>query len=257
MAIDWITVVAQIVNFAILVWLLKRFLYGPILRAIDAREAEIQARMTEAAQARADAARQEAEYRAKSDALDHERAAALEAIQDEAADLRREMDTKVRAEADAERAAWSGQLQAERRAFLSELRGRAVQGVARLTRKALADMADEALEDRLAAKFESELRAFASDLATAASDSAGETAVVATAFDLPQKRREEIEKTLQHILGEGVPVRFDTSQDNAFGLVLTFAGVQVAWTIDAYLDELESDIEGRLKAPTNRTERAA
>ena len=35
MLIDWFTVFAQAVNFLILVWLLKRFLYKPILHAID------------------------------------------------------------------------------------------------------------------------------------------------------------------------------------------------------------------------------
>ena len=34
MLIDWFTVAAQVVNFLILVWLLKRFLYQPILNAI-------------------------------------------------------------------------------------------------------------------------------------------------------------------------------------------------------------------------------
>ena len=52
MSIDWITVAAQIANFLVLVWLLKRFLYRPILDGIDAREAEIAARMGEAAKAR-------------------------------------------------------------------------------------------------------------------------------------------------------------------------------------------------------------
>ena len=41
MTIDWITVAAQIANFLVLVWLLRRFLYRPILDGIDAREAEI------------------------------------------------------------------------------------------------------------------------------------------------------------------------------------------------------------------------
>ena len=48
MLIDWFTVVAQIVNFLILVALLKHFLYGPLVRAIDAREERIAARLAEA-----------------------------------------------------------------------------------------------------------------------------------------------------------------------------------------------------------------
>ena len=38
MLIDWFTVGAQALNFLILVWLMKRFLYQPILHAIDERE---------------------------------------------------------------------------------------------------------------------------------------------------------------------------------------------------------------------------
>ncbi len=41
MLIDWFTVGAQALNFVVLVWLLKRFLYQPVLDAIDAREARI------------------------------------------------------------------------------------------------------------------------------------------------------------------------------------------------------------------------
>ena len=43
MLIDWFTVSAQAVNFLILVWLMKRYLYQPILVAIDAREKRIAA----------------------------------------------------------------------------------------------------------------------------------------------------------------------------------------------------------------------
>ena len=41
MQIDWITVSAHIVNFLILVWLLKRFLYRPVIRAMDRRIAAV------------------------------------------------------------------------------------------------------------------------------------------------------------------------------------------------------------------------
>ena len=47
MLIDWFTVLAQIVNFLILVALMKRFLYGPLIAAIDAREQSIAARLAE------------------------------------------------------------------------------------------------------------------------------------------------------------------------------------------------------------------
>ena len=47
MQLDWSTVALEVVNFLVLVWLLKRFLYGRILHAIEARESKIAARIAE------------------------------------------------------------------------------------------------------------------------------------------------------------------------------------------------------------------
>ena len=57
MLLDWFTVAAQIANFAILVWLLKRFLYRPVLDAMAAREKRV--RETVAAADRQKAAAEE------------------------------------------------------------------------------------------------------------------------------------------------------------------------------------------------------
>ena len=47
MDVDWITVAAQIANFLVLVWLLKRFLYGPVILAMDERDARIAGELRE------------------------------------------------------------------------------------------------------------------------------------------------------------------------------------------------------------------
>ena len=55
MLINWFTVVAQAVNFLILVWLLKRFLYSHVLHAIDEREKGIANQLAEAEAKKAEA----------------------------------------------------------------------------------------------------------------------------------------------------------------------------------------------------------
>ena len=49
MLFDWFTFGAQTLNFLVLVWLMKRFLYKPILNAIDAREKRIALALADAA----------------------------------------------------------------------------------------------------------------------------------------------------------------------------------------------------------------
>ena len=50
MGINWVTFLAQIVNLFVLVWLLKKFLYRPILNAVDKRQSEILGRVDKARQ---------------------------------------------------------------------------------------------------------------------------------------------------------------------------------------------------------------
>ena len=69
MLIDWFTVGAQALNFIILVWLLKRFLYKPILNAVDAREQRIAAELADADAKRAEAKKERDELVAAEDAL--------------------------------------------------------------------------------------------------------------------------------------------------------------------------------------------
>src|SRR5471030_2866636 len=84
MLIDWFTVGAQALNFIILVWLLKRFLYKPILNAIDARENRIAAELANAATTRTAAETERVEFQRKSTALDEQRSALLGKAVDEA-----------------------------------------------------------------------------------------------------------------------------------------------------------------------------
>jgi len=83
MLIDWFTVGAQALNFLILVWLMKRFLYQPILRAIDARETRIAAELADADAKKAEAQTERDEFRRKNEEFDQQRAALLSKATDE------------------------------------------------------------------------------------------------------------------------------------------------------------------------------
>jgi F-type H+-transporting ATPase subunit b len=65
MLIDWFTVGAQVLNFLILVWLLKRFLYKPILHAIDEREKRIAKELADADAKKAEAEKERDEFQHK------------------------------------------------------------------------------------------------------------------------------------------------------------------------------------------------
>ena len=73
MLIDWFTVGSQAVNFLILVWLLKRFLYKPVLAAIDEREKRITAELQNADQKKAEALKEQTDFLHKNEEFQRQR----------------------------------------------------------------------------------------------------------------------------------------------------------------------------------------
>ena len=101
MLIDWFTVGAQALNFIILVWLLKRFLYKPILNAVDAREKRIAAELADADAKKAEAQKERDEFQHKNEEFDQQRAALLSKATDEAKAERQRLLDEARKAADA------------------------------------------------------------------------------------------------------------------------------------------------------------
>lgn len=77
MGISWTTFIAQIVNFLILVWVLNKFLYRPVVVMIEKRQNQIKDRLQSAEKTLADAEALKAEYAQKMDAFEDEKAAAF------------------------------------------------------------------------------------------------------------------------------------------------------------------------------------
>ena len=121
MLIDWFTVSAQLLNFLILVWLLKRFLYKPILHAIDAREKRIAAELADAAATKADAEKERDDFRQKNEAFDRQRDDLLSKAQDEVEAERVRLLDEARQAADAVRAKRRDALNREQQSLNDEI----------------------------------------------------------------------------------------------------------------------------------------
>src|ERR1700678_322607 len=104
MLIDWFTVGAQALNFLILVWLMKRFLFKPILNALDAREQRIAAELADADAKKAEARKDRDEFQRKNTEFDQQRAALLSKATDEANAQRQRLLDEARKDADSLRA---------------------------------------------------------------------------------------------------------------------------------------------------------
>lgn len=251
MLIDWFTVGAQVLNFLILVWLMKRFLYQPILDAIDAREKRIAAELANAAAKSAEAQAERDEFQRKNEQFDQQRTGLLKTATDEAATERQRLLDEARHTADTLSAKRQETLRNEAHSLNQAISLRTQQEVFAIARKALTDLATTSLEERLVEVFNRRLRELAGEAkatVAAALKTASAPALVRSAFDLPVEQRATIQRTLNETFATEIRVRFETAPDLVGGIELTMNGQKVAWSIADYLGSLEKGVGELLNA---------
>jgi F-type H+-transporting ATPase subunit b len=250
MLIDWFTVGAQALNFIILVWLLKRFLYKPILDAIDAREKRIAAELADADAKKAEAQRERDAFQHKNELFDQQRATLLSNATEEAKVERQRLLGEARQAADALSAKRQEALRSDARNLGNAIRRHTQQEVFAIARKALTDLATTSLEARMGEVFIHRLHEMdgqAKAGLAATFKTASDPALVRSAFDLPVEQRTAIQNALNETFPPEIRVRFETAPDLISGIELTINGQKVAWSIADYLASMETSVGELLK----------
>ena len=245
MLINWFTVAAQIVNFLILVVLLKRFLYGPIIEAMSAREGRIAAQLTEAQQKRQVAQQEEASLRQKVREIEEQRQEMLTEAGLQAEAHKKELFSQARQEVEQIRQKWAEALTRERETFLQNLKQRLAQEVVAISRRALQEMGNLALEQRLTEVFLERLRELAPEEKNAIRESVRETGGelhITTAFELTEGIRQQVAAQVQEQFGPNLALRFAASGELLVGIELITSSRKLAWSLGSFLDTLEEDL---------------
>jgi F-type H+-transporting ATPase subunit b len=250
MLIDWFTVGAQIVNFLILMALLKHFLYDRITAAMDAREEKISSRLQEAD-------RKEEEAQGKLEALDEEKGKIAEKRDQLLADAKKEADAKhkqweqeARNEIEDLRQRWKDALAAQKDSFARDLRQSVAGQVYQICRRALEDLADVSLEERIIESFIGRIQKLDSarkkELAESLSK-ADRPAAVRSAFEATTAMRQKITRMLHDEIFKELEIDYQTEADMLAGIELKAAGKKIAWNLQDYLDTLEKNVAEDLK----------
>ncbi|HSM54752.1 MAG TPA: F0F1 ATP synthase subunit delta [Candidatus Sulfomarinibacteraceae bacterium] len=249
MQIDWFTLLAEIVNFVILVYLLKRFLYDPILGIADAREEEIASRFEEAEAKAAEAQEEATAFRQERQEFEAQRQDLLEQARRAAEEERRRSMAQVRQEVEEERAEWRRQLARQRETFLQALQQQASEEVYAVAGRVVADLADADLQEEIIEQFLVRLREMPApevdDLRRELGDGGVE---VITAFPLSAAERRKIREALDEMLATHKPkIRFSEDGELICGIALRIDGRKVTWNVQSYLDGLQEKVDVALK----------
>jgi F-type H+-transporting ATPase subunit b len=241
--LNWSTFVLEIINFLVLVWILKHFFYRPVINVIAQRRAGIQNSLSEATQLHDDAETLQAQYRDRLADWEQERQQARASLAQEIETERARRLVALQSELEQEREK-SRVAEARRQAdALHKLEETALIQAARFASRVLGEVASPELEAKLLDMLTDELPRFSAERIAALRNNWGQTTeaiVVASAFPLSDSQRQKLRKALTAMTGSDLPLHFEEDAELLAGVRITVG----AWVLGANLqDELRSFAE--------------
>lgn len=239
MELDGTTFVLEIINFLILVWILNRLLYKPVMQVIERRRVAVAATLEEARQREAQAEAQKAQYEGRMTEWDKERETARAHLDAELAELRQQRMSALEQALEAER-----ERQAVVQQRLQDEHARAVeeQAIAQggeFAARLLQRLGGPALDQRIAELVIEDLAALSDERRAALSGELGAKdaeIVITSAHALPAALRERLDRTLAQLGGAQLPPRRYEVDDGLIGGLRIAMG---AWALKASVaDEL-------------------
>lgn len=245
MLINWFTVIAQVFNFLLLVFLLKRFLYKPILNAIDAREKIIADKLAAAETDMNTAHKEQNEFKVKNQEFELQRAALLKKVEDEANELRVGLLDAARKDTEDLKARWEKARINNEQILNQAVRLRTEQEIFAIVGKMLTELSDTSLEEKIIDVFIrkfSDLNQFDKAQLISEPEVNPKSIFVRTMFEVSPKQKALLETNIREILAINAEVSFETAPELISGIELVINDRKISWNISDYMASLEESI---------------
>lgn len=233
------TFILELINFLVLVWILKRFLYRPVLDIVARRREQIEATMAEAKRIDSDAHELKERYEKRLDEWEYEQNEKRNALAHELADERVRQLAEIRKSLDAE-VEKSRAVEKRLVADLEEkLEREGLALGARFSSRLLGLSATPELQTRLVDLFLKNFDAipperFARLLGNP--ELAPDSVDVSSAFELSEGQRKAVAERAKRLCGAAVPVHFGEDPSLLAGIRLSIGGCVLGLNLE---DELQ------------------
>ncbi|MBO8142468.1 MAG: hypothetical protein H0Z37_09900 [Firmicutes bacterium] len=258
MGLDVTVIVAQIINFAVLVWLLNRFLYRPVKGMIKAREDQVRRRIQEAEAMQAEAQQALAAYREQQAELERERGRLLEQAREEARQERARLLEAAAREAEEARRRFAETLAAERAELVAAIQEKLVRQVCATSGRVLSQLSGMSLGDAIIDTLETRWEEQGGTPLLERGQAAAGKLVVRTSFRPAPEQKSRL-AALAARMAFGAPVsrpaqghagkpavEFQIDPALGLGVEIESGGTFISWTARDILEELEKDAVAKL-----------
>lgn len=243
MVVDWFTVIAQILNFLVLVWLLKRFLYKPVLNAIDEREKKIASKLEDAAKHKAEAKKEKEKFLQKNKTFDNELETKMAEVRQKIESKKQRLFEEARIESEVVKKQLKESLREQKNEIREKIKSKTKEEVIAIAKKILSEIADVDLEDQIIRVFIDKIKNLdeieKSKLLETINTTQGKMKIISV-FELSDSSKTQLEKVLHEINTE-LDISYELNSEIVSGIVLETQNFQLAWSIDSFLSSMNTD----------------
>lgn len=243
MLIDPFTIIAQIVNFLILVVLLKRFLYKPITQAMSARSQRIERQLAMAASKEQNAEAEKELYLQKQRELEAQKQEWLTQATKEVESKKEELTQTAILDVEQMRSQWYRDFERDRQQLTNKIRKDLTKQITSTARKALVDLAKANLEAEIIDTFIERLynlNSLQSEIiSTAPIPEEQHLITIRSSFTIENEQKNRLVKAIREQITAEAEVKFEIDPNFICGIELRDRGYKISWNLEHYLTELE------------------
>ena len=242
MLIDWFTVFAQLINFLILLFLLNRVLYKPIVKTIRNRQEEIESNWQRARQEKQIATEQIVLYQEKQQLLEQQREGMIAQAQQEAEQEYQKLIQQAKQDVKQQQLTWEKAIAQQQQTYFQELEQKLIEQVYGLTEQAFQELANSSLEQQIIQAFIERLQNLTESERQSLAQSLGESEHglgISSSFELsPTVRHQLIDCLHQKQIYQADQIRFTQVPELICGIELQAKSYKIAWNLHNYLSSL-------------------
>lgn len=250
MGIDWVTFFAQIINLFILVWLLKKFLYHPILNAIDKRQEQIADRVRSAKEASEKAAEEYQSYLKKTEAFDKNTQKMFDEASEKVAHYQQEQEAKIHIQLSQLQQKLQADLEREKESLQLEMRNQIASSFSLVARKIMSDLSGVTPIEQAAILFQNKMRKLdKKQLLSIKKKAKNQKDIYIYSSDsLKLEQTNSLKSFIQKQLdlNETQNIRFQKNKDLILGLELVVGDLSLDWNIKSYFEEFDTHLNATL-----------
>jgi F-type H+-transporting ATPase subunit b len=234
--LNWTTFILELINFVVLIWILNRFLYRPVMNVIAQRKAAIQKTLSEAETMRSDAQALQIQYENRVTEWEQEREKARAQLRDEISTERNRLLDNLRAELDQEREKAAAVEQRRLKDFAQQAEATAIAQGGAFASRLLSRLGGPELERKIIDMVREDLPNLPHDqmqAIRAASATIGLPMKIASAYPLDTAQRELLCHACRTLAGREVVCEFLEDKNLIAGLRISFG----SWVLRANLQD--------------------